>query len=502
MLKFLMSMLQRTIKEKKGFEYYIHFQGWNKSWDRWVLEDQILNISETNRGLQSKLYENAKKKKKSRKRGDDSSDDDKSEGSDSSGSSSNSDDVKTSQLPLVSIDIPKTLAVRLEDDCYNIKRKKKLIHLPRTPTVNDILNDFYAHCVEIVRTPEGKDIHLNLVSEVIFGLNTYFNFYIFSMLLYNFERDQYHKFFPPGKENQPAKLTSPVTTPVKNKISLNPAKLTNSQRSLKPSSNSIFEDSKASPLLKETLKSNARRKKSCVDIIEGSPSKRRRNASSASTSSDTKESSQNDNVFEEPKLEMNGKTSNRTIDLSMQKVSLENGNTYENELAKCVSHMENDHIKTGIKPNNYSHNEPLSSLENNCNGLRRSVRSQKSSSTGDNNEQDSLPMGSTAKTLQTTRQRKQRNCRNSKDLLHDREPDEKSFIEYPQNTSGNTPADIYGLEHLLRLFVKLPILLSCTCVEEQKMTLIVQYVTKFLDYLSKRPDLFIDQAIVYSESII
>ena len=33
-----------------------------------------------------------------------------------------------SQLPRITLDIPKPLATRLEDDCYNIKRKKKVSH--------------------------------------------------------------------------------------------------------------------------------------------------------------------------------------------------------------------------------------------------------------------------------------------------------------------------------------------------------------------------------------
>ena len=33
-----------------------------------------------------------------------------------------------SQLPRITLDIPKPLATRLEDDCYNIKRKKKVRH--------------------------------------------------------------------------------------------------------------------------------------------------------------------------------------------------------------------------------------------------------------------------------------------------------------------------------------------------------------------------------------
>ena len=36
-------------KSRKVYEYYIHFQGWNKSWDRWVLESQVLKVRVTAR---------------------------------------------------------------------------------------------------------------------------------------------------------------------------------------------------------------------------------------------------------------------------------------------------------------------------------------------------------------------------------------------------------------------------------------------------------------------
>ena len=37
---------------------------------------------------------------------------------------------------------------------------------------------------------------LTIIEELIDGLTVYFNFYLSTLLLYNFEREQYHKFFP------------------------------------------------------------------------------------------------------------------------------------------------------------------------------------------------------------------------------------------------------------------------------------------------------------------
>ena len=44
-------------KGKKCFEYLIHFQGWNNSWDRRVSEDFLLKDNPENRKLQRDLAE-------------------------------------------------------------------------------------------------------------------------------------------------------------------------------------------------------------------------------------------------------------------------------------------------------------------------------------------------------------------------------------------------------------------------------------------------------------
>jgi len=47
-------------KGRKQNEYLIHFQGWNSSWDRYVLEDLLLKDTEENRNLQQELLLEAK----------------------------------------------------------------------------------------------------------------------------------------------------------------------------------------------------------------------------------------------------------------------------------------------------------------------------------------------------------------------------------------------------------------------------------------------------------
>lgn len=53
---------------------------------------------------------------------------------------------------------------------------------------------------------------LTIVKELIDGLNTYINFFMNTLLLYNFEREQYHSFFPQQKV-PPDLLSLHVSTP-------------------------------------------------------------------------------------------------------------------------------------------------------------------------------------------------------------------------------------------------------------------------------------------------
>ncbi|KAL9971485.1 hypothetical protein ACROYT_G017653 [Oculina patagonica] len=174
-------------KGKRVPEYFIHFNGWNRSWDRWVVEDQVLKDSENNRSLMSRLHEQALKSRMKKKRrlmqGSESKD---SDGINKTEAKSISEVVESPELPKVEIEIPSQLKLKLEDDCYFIKRKKKLVQLPRTPNVVQVLNDYFKHYQDFY---PGQST--NLIKEVMDGLRIYFDFTLPTLLLYNFEREQY-----------------------------------------------------------------------------------------------------------------------------------------------------------------------------------------------------------------------------------------------------------------------------------------------------------------------
>ncbi|XP_019194919.1 PREDICTED: protein MRG1-like isoform X2 [Ipomoea nil] len=62
----------------------------------------------------------------------------------------------------------------------------------------------------------------------------------------------------------------------------------------------------------------------------------------------------------------------------------------------------------------------------------------------------------------------------------------KERQQYHDTVSDNvSPSSVYGAEHLLRLFVKLPELLACVKIEEETLTSLQQKLLDFLKFLQK-----------------
>ncbi|XP_027970844.1 male-specific lethal 3 homolog isoform X2 [Eumetopias jubatus] len=176
-------------KDEKGRkipEYLIHFNGWNRSWDRWAAEDHVLRDTDENRRLQRKLARKAvarlrstgRKKKRCRLPGVDSvlkslpveekdendensissSSDDSSEEKDEEISEESDIEEKTEvkeepelhtkremEERTITIEIPEVLKKKLEDDCYYINRRKRLVKLPCQTNIITILESYVKH---------------------------------------------------------------------------------------------------------------------------------------------------------------------------------------------------------------------------------------------------------------------------------------------------------------------------------------------------------------------
>ncbi|GAB0097249.1 Protein male-specific lethal-3 [Sergentomyia squamirostris] len=234
-------------RDKRGrrvVEYLIHFQGWNSSWDRRVIESFVLKDNVANRQLQKDLAEKSqlclgaylyrRDRKKSTKR---CSTDSPAEGCSSSSevltttklendftipmadndaeSSSSSAESNPSQVDdeKVVIQVSKRLKDVLEYDNMMITKENRLCVLPAQRPVVTILEKFVKECsVKLIcnhirqegrkrrnsatkTEKESVDTEkltskLNLYKEVADGLRIYFDFTLRDHLLYEQEQEQ------------------------------------------------------------------------------------------------------------------------------------------------------------------------------------------------------------------------------------------------------------------------------------------------------------------------
>uniref|UniRef100_A0A3B4UFB8 FERM and PDZ domain containing 4 n=1 Tax=Seriola dumerili TaxID=41447 RepID=A0A3B4UFB8_SERDU len=216
-------------------KYLIHFNGWNRSWDRWAAEDHVLRDIEENRKLQRKL---ARKfvfcflscgrkrkgwaKRRRRQSGTKSSLKTlpKEDDSDDACEKPLSVFVFCSQSPSaikliclvepdlnikreceekivhVDISIPDVLKKKLEDDCFYINKRKKLVMVPCQTNVVHILESYVKHFAinkAFMANERYRRQHEELCKEMVDGLRITFDFTLPMILLYPCEQAQFKK---------------------------------------------------------------------------------------------------------------------------------------------------------------------------------------------------------------------------------------------------------------------------------------------------------------------
>eukprot|EP00128_Syssomonas_multiformis_P016095 Colp12_sorted_trinity150504_noHs@24346 len=209
--KCLKAELKDVGNGKKEPRYQIHYNGWKKSYDEWVPEDRVLKYNETNLQKQKELiFEAQPKKAKARERALSISAETSSVGSagkkrgqEETGASSgpkkkrqrvegqaeSDDDPEYNEKAEVKLEIPEELKGQLIDDWDFVTRQKKLVPLPRKPTVADVLERYKEH--RIANKPTMSKGELTILGEVVHGLRVYFDQALGTLLLYRFERPQY-----------------------------------------------------------------------------------------------------------------------------------------------------------------------------------------------------------------------------------------------------------------------------------------------------------------------
>ena len=189
-------ILEREVKDSPDGKikirlYLLHYHSSNSFWDEWVPESRVLKSTDENKLLQKErvkeFQRTHKRKLKEANCGGGSGTggiggNKKAKGtSDSSGTTS--EESLHNELK-EALRLPHGMKLKLIEDWERITRERKLVPLPRTPSVTQLLDDFN-------QTKARRTSHERLYGEVCDGLKQYFNQALPTILLYKFERRQY-----------------------------------------------------------------------------------------------------------------------------------------------------------------------------------------------------------------------------------------------------------------------------------------------------------------------
>ncbi|CAL8086630.1 unnamed protein product [Orchesella dallaii] len=228
---------------EKEHAYWVHYAGWSKNWDEWVLERRVLKYSEQNLEKQRELkvaYDESMRAAKAKATG--KLPKKKSLGSDTSSVNNMSTTDSRSSTPVmdqksskqkssiksepvesdssrrrrkndyveaeshyvskqeVHIMIPEQLKIFLVDDWDSVTRQKRLVNIPARCTVDQIFDEY-------LKAKKKSDQNAIDLCE---GLEQYFNTMLGPQLLYRFERSQYEQILK-EIEGQPEKGKKKLT---------------------------------------------------------------------------------------------------------------------------------------------------------------------------------------------------------------------------------------------------------------------------------------------------
>ena len=167
--------------------YLLHYTNSNAHWDEWVPESRVLKKTAQNTQMQKDRVKDFQKAHKRKLKNEAS-------GSGSAGPSSANKKAKPSEASeesllaelKESLRLPHGMKLKLIEDWEHITREKKLVPLPRTPSISQLLEDFQA-------AKARRTSHERLYGEVCDGVRAYFNQALPTILLYKYERKQFNE---------------------------------------------------------------------------------------------------------------------------------------------------------------------------------------------------------------------------------------------------------------------------------------------------------------------
>uniref|UniRef100_A0A0E0J2U9 MRG domain-containing protein n=1 Tax=Oryza nivara TaxID=4536 RepID=A0A0E0J2U9_ORYNI len=170
------------------------------SWDEWVTNDRLLKLTDENIRKQqelekSQVVDKSVKSGRSAQHKPKGSNDAKTDKEDTkiiikgkkrkSQPGGTEEKERKSSESLFMSHFPSTLKKQLVDDWEFVTQLGKLVKLPRSPTIDDILKKYLEH-----RTKKDNKIN-DSYAEILKGLRCYFDKALPAMLLYKKERQQY-----------------------------------------------------------------------------------------------------------------------------------------------------------------------------------------------------------------------------------------------------------------------------------------------------------------------
>ncbi|KAL5011437.1 hypothetical protein ScPMuIL_009988 [Solemya velum] len=525
-------VLEATVKRESDGRrmpgYLIHFQGWNSSWDRVVGENHILKNTEENRILMKRLTEIARKYRvnKTRKKrideilkkafsgqssvldsdsGSDSSDEDveddesgkKEDETDDDPVSENGDFKRNGHLHendsdikkqiVFEFDFPDTLKEKLDMDYFAINQDEKFVKLPAEPNIITILEGFVKTfsvnllCSRVNKNRSNKDEpripfdrNIPMCKELADGLRICFDFTLPLILLYASEKDQYKRVSAVYKNKSPIKKdndSSSHSVPSSPLPSPSPTKV----RSLRFSISSTDEPSPKVPRMSSPRKKDKSENGNMPKLEETPPLTPRRLTRQTAHGSSRKST-------DTPKTPTNQQTPDKKDE--------ERKEPRRFELRSGRRHSGSSLVASSVKK------EVLSSSDGETSDVDRCtppppllIPSAISSTTKQNSQTATNSVDSSAEM--------------DKEDIVDSVLTWKLLPPDIIDQMSSTPSLIYGAQHLLRLFVKLPDLIRKMNMPEKKLKALLKLMNSFLQYLAEREEeLFPESVYVCAEDSV
>lgn len=190
---------------EKNPQFFIHYGGWNKTWDEWVPESRLIKHNEAGLQKQKELQALHPDKKRPTKKRERPRRDIETVGSRRKRTRQEHAESATREMSAdqdIKVELPGELRKWLVDDWDLVTKQKQLVRIPKKVTVVDILAKYTEH----VESSDPEKSKGGQIQEVCDGIREYFNAMLGSQLLYKFERLQYAEILEAHKDKQMAEL--------------------------------------------------------------------------------------------------------------------------------------------------------------------------------------------------------------------------------------------------------------------------------------------------------